>query len=74
MDTICVVYLDDILVYSNDLQEHDQHVRLVLKKLRAYRLYAKLSKCEFNKEQVNFLGYIVSSTRVSMENDWVITV
>jgi Reverse transcriptase (RNA-dependent DNA polymerase) len=69
LDNICVVYLNDILVYSSDLQEHNWHICLVLKKLYAYRLYIKLSKCKFNKEQVDFLGYIVSSTKVFIEND-----
>ena len=42
-----VVFIDDILVYSSSEEEHEQHLRLVLKRLREHRLYAKFSKCEF---------------------------
>jgi hypothetical protein len=42
-----VVFIDDILVYSNSEEEHEEHLRLVLQKLRDHRLYAKLRKCEF---------------------------
>ena len=47
LDKFVVVYLDDILIYSKNEQEHAEHLRLVLMKLREHRLYAKFSKCEF---------------------------
>src|SRR3954463_13948166 len=47
LDKFVVVYLDDILIYSKNKEEHTQHLRLVLMKLREHRLYAKFSKCEF---------------------------
>ena len=47
LDKFVVVYLDDILIYSKSEEEHAEHLRLVLKKLREHRLYAKFSKCEF---------------------------
>ncbi|KAI4805924.1 hypothetical protein KUCAC02_010517 [Chaenocephalus aceratus] len=53
------VYLDDILIFSRTLQEHVQHVRLVLQRLLENRLYVKAEKCEFHASSVSFLGFIV---------------
>ena len=47
MDQFVIVFIDDILVYSKDAEEHEQHLRIVLESLREKRLYAKLSKCDF---------------------------
>jgi hypothetical protein len=47
LDKFVVVFIDDILVYSRNEEEHEEHLRLVLQKLRENQLYAKLSKCEF---------------------------
>jgi hypothetical protein len=54
LDKVVVVFIDDILVYSRSEEEHEEHLRLVLQKLRDHRLYAKLSKCEFWMKQVSF--------------------
>src|SRR5215469_7820574 len=67
LDKFLVAYIDDILVYSKTQEEHDHHVRLVLSRLRKKGLYAKLEKCEFDQPQVEFLGFIVSSSGVSMD-------
>jgi hypothetical protein len=60
LDKFIVVFIDDILVYSRNEEEHEGHLRLVLQKLRDHKLYAKLSKCEFWLKQVAFLGHVVS--------------
>jgi hypothetical protein len=60
LDKFVVVFIDDILVYSKSEEEHEEHLRLALQKLRENRLYAKLSKCEFWMKQVAFLGYVIS--------------
>ena len=60
VDQFVLVFIDDILVYSKDAQEHEQHLRIVLETLREKRLYAKLSKCDFWLKEVSFLGHIVS--------------
>lgn len=64
IDEFVVVYLDDILIYSSTLEEHDQHVRAVLTKLREHKLYGKPSKCELFRKEVKFVGHIVSEEGV----------
>ena len=59
VDHFVVVFIDDILVYSKDAQEHEQHLKIVLQMLREKKLYAKLSKCDFWLKEVSFLGHIV---------------
>ena len=67
LDVCLIIYLDDLLVYSKTQEEHDSHVLLVLKRLREHGLYAKLEKCSFGCNQVEFLGYIISSEGISMD-------
>jgi hypothetical protein len=59
LDKFAVVFINDILVYSRNEEEHEDHLRLVLQKLQDHKLYAKLSKCEFWFNQVAFLGHII---------------
>ena len=59
LDRSVVVFLDDILIYSKTLEEHEKHLKEVMEILRAQRLYGKLSKCELVKKEVEFLGYFV---------------
>jgi hypothetical protein len=67
LDKFVVVFIDDILVYSRNEEEHEGHLRLVLQKLRGHKLYAKLSKCEFGLKQVAFLGHVISKGGISMD-------
>ena len=67
VDVTCIVYLDDILIYSGDPAAHRQHVIEVLKRLRQHGLYAKLSKCKFSVTNVEFLGYVLGPDGVAME-------
>jgi hypothetical protein len=55
-----VVFIDDILIYSETMEEHEEHLRIVLERLRQQKLYAKFSKCEFWMEKVAFLGHLLS--------------
>ena len=54
LDICLIIYLDDLLVYSKTQEEHDSHVLLVLKRRREHGLYAKLGKCSFDCNQVEF--------------------
>src|SRR3972149_7392540 len=60
LDKFVVVFIDDILVYSKNEEEHQEHLRLVLEKLREHQLYAKFSKCEFWLKEVGLLGHVIS--------------
>jgi hypothetical protein len=71
LDDFVLVFLDDILIFSKTLADHERHVRLVMDKLRAAKLYAKESKCEFFKTEVEFLGHIVGRDGVRMMQDKV---
>ncbi|KAL0161008.1 hypothetical protein M9458_044733, partial [Cirrhinus mrigala] len=62
-----IVYIDDILIYSNSYSEHVQHVRAVLRRLISHQLYAKEEKCAFHQDKVSFLRYIISSEGVAMD-------
>jgi hypothetical protein len=68
-----LVYLDDILVMSRTPEEHLRHLRIVLGLLQQYRLYAKLSKCDFGKTRLKFLGHIVGGGSVAVDPDKVRT-
>jgi hypothetical protein len=61
LDRFVLVFLDDILVYSANIDQHAEHLRRVLLKLREHRLYAKASKCEFVKDSIEFLGQQISA-------------
>ena len=74
LDVYVVVYLDDILIYSENASEHRKHVREVLRRLRAAGLFASLKKCVFNTDTVEFLGYIISPAGLAMDSSKVATI
>ena len=67
LDQFVVVFLDDILVFSKTAEEHQAHLREVLSRLRSAKFYAKLSKCDLWKTQVHFLGHVVTSSGIQVE-------
>ena len=71
LDRSVIVFLDDILIFSNSLEEHRKHVREVLQRLREHKLYAKESKCEFMRRFIGFLGHVISGQGISMEPEKV---
>ena len=62
-----MAYLDNILVYSNILKEHKDHMRLVLAKLREFKIQADVNKCEFHVTKTKYLGLIISTERIKMD-------
>src|SRR3954469_2739123 len=71
LDRFVVIYLDDILIYSKNEEEHAKHLRLVLMKLQEHRLYAKFSKYEFWLPEVIYLGHVISVKGVAVNPERV---
>jgi len=67
LDQFVVVFIDDILIYSESREEHAEHLRVVLGILREHQLYGKLSKCEFWLEEVQFLGHVISAQGIAVD-------
>ena len=74
LELFVIIFIDDILVYSNSKKEHEEHLRIVLEMLREKKLYAKFSKCEFWLDSVSFLGHVVSKDGVMVDPSKIETV
>jgi hypothetical protein len=62
-----IAYFDDILIYSSIYTEHQRHIRQILERLRQYKLYTKLSKCEFSIILMIFLEFVINTDRIEMD-------
>nr|CAD1840974.1 unnamed protein product [Ananas comosus var. bracteatus] len=71
LDRFVVVYLDDIVVYSNTLEEHVEHLRTIFQVLRENQLFVKREKCSFAKEEVHFLGHWIGRGQLHMDQQKV---
>jgi hypothetical protein len=67
LDKFVIVFIDDILIYSENEEDHAEHLRIVLTRLREHRLYAKFSKCEFWLKTVPFLGHVLSESGILVD-------
>jgi hypothetical protein len=67
LDKFVVVFIDNILIYSKNRKDHERHLWIVLGRLRAHQLYAKLSKCEFRLEKIAFLGHILTVEGIEVD-------
>jgi hypothetical protein len=67
LDKFVVVFIDDILIYSKNEEEHAKHLWIVLTRLREHQLYAKFSKCAFWLEEIQFLGHVLSAKGIAVD-------
>ena len=67
LDKFVLVFLGDILIYSKNEEEHEEHLIMVLKFLRENQLYANISKCEFYQRRVQYLGHVISEEGISVD-------
>jgi hypothetical protein len=67
LDKFVVVFIDDILIYSKNEEEYEQHLRIILQRLRDHQLYAKFSKCAFWLKEVLFLGHVISAEGIAVD-------
>jgi transposase InsO family protein len=74
VDVTCVVYLDDILIFSETREDHVEHVKEALERLRRYGLYANPVKCKLFQENVDFLGFIVGVDGIQMDPERIKTI
>jgi hypothetical protein len=67
LDKFLVVFIDNILVYSKSMDEHEEHLRVILQQLRDHQFYVKFSKCEFCIHEVLFLGHVISPEGIAVD-------
>jgi hypothetical protein len=67
LDKFVVVFIDDILLYSKNMEEHEEYLRIVLRQLREHQLYTKFSKCKFWLNKVSSLGHVISSKGITVD-------
>jgi hypothetical protein len=68
LDITCVVYLNNIYIYSDSIEEHAKYVREILDRLKKTELYVKLFKCEFDKKEIIFLKYVIGVHGIRINN------
>jgi len=67
LDQFVVVFIEDLLIYSESREEHTEHLRVVLGILKEHKLYGKLSRCEFWLDEVQFLGHVISTQGITVD-------
>ncbi len=67
LDDFVVCYINDIIIFSKNMEVHERHLCLILKKFQEVKLYVKLEKCEFHQSEVHFLGYVIFGDDICMD-------
>jgi TRAP-type uncharacterized transport system fused permease subunit len=67
LDVFCIAYLDNIIIYSDNVEQYCQHIRRILERVEEVGLMLKASKCEFHTNRTEYLGYIISPMGISMD-------
>eukprot|EP00253_Pinus_taeda_P030276 PITA_30276 len=67
LDRFVLIFINDILIYSCTMEEHHEHLRMVLQTLREHQLYAKFSKCDFFKEEIQYLGHVITKDGITVD-------
>jgi hypothetical protein len=67
LNDFVVCYIDDIFIFSKNMEDHELHVHMVLKEFHEVKFYAKLEKCEFHQSKVEFLGYVIFGNDICMD-------
>ena len=68
INVIYVIYLNDILIFSENSTKHRLHVQRILERLKNYELYINLKKCEFNIDKIDFLNFIIFTKEIRMNS------
>jgi len=74
LDIFCVAYLDNILIFSQNLEDHRRHIRTILRRVEETRLTLKASKCEFHTTGTEYLGYVISPKGLRMDEEKIRTI
>jgi cell fate regulator YaaT (PSP1 superfamily) len=70
-DIFCIAYLDNILIYSDDIETYRKHIKMILKRVEEVGLTLKVSRCKFHTDRTKYLGYIIAPSGISMDPEKV---
>lgn len=74
LDKFVLIFIDDILIYSWNIEEHKEHLRLVMQTLQEHQLYAKYRKYDFFKEKIQYLGHTITKDGITVDPEKIRTI